>query len=249
MSEIAERAGISKEEDWSHRRKLAVMCRMIGMQGSIGTFGHISLRIPKTDLVLITPGAGTDKTEVRADQIFVYDINGKILFHPGGDRPMTIPAEYRIHTQIHRDRPEIMGVAHLHSQWSTLLGVVNRPIVPAFNQGFMFGGGVPTWDNPALVLNDEMAASLSKSLGDKLAVQMRGHGSVVVGETAESCFMNSTAIEDNAKLQVMAEPFGGPVAFAQEHIDRAMQTRGMLEVAKAMWRFWEHKVESQGIPL
>ena len=181
MSEIAERAGISKEEDWAHRRQLAVMCRMVGMQGSIGMFGHISLRIPKTDLVLITPGAGVDKTEVRADQIFVYDINGKILFHPGGDRPMTIPAEYRIHSQIHRDRPEIMAVAHLHAQWSTLLGVVNRPIVPVFNQGFMFGAGVPTWDNPALVLNDEMAADLSRVLGDKLACQMRGHGSVVVG--------------------------------------------------------------------
>ena len=249
MSEIAERAGISTEEDWAHRRQLAVMCRMIGMQGFIGMFGHISLRIPKTDLVLITPGAGAEKTEVRADQIFVYDINGKILFHPGGDRPMTIPAEYRIHTQIHRDRPELMAVAHLHSQWSTLLGVVNRPIVPVFNQGFMFGGGVPTWDNPALVLNDEMAGSLSKALGDKLAVQMRGHGSVVVGENAESCFMHCTAIEDNAKLQVMAEPFGGAVPFAPEYIQRAMQTRGMLEVAKAMWRFWEHKVETQGIPL
>jgi ribulose-5-phosphate 4-epimerase/fuculose-1-phosphate aldolase len=249
MSEIAERAGISREEDWAHRRQLAVMCRMIGMQGAIGMFGHISLRIPKTDLVLITPGAGADKTEVRADQIFVYDISGKILFHPGGDRPMTIPAEYRIHTQIHRDRTELLAVAHLHSQWSTLLGVVNRPIVPVFNQGLMFGAGVPTWDNPALVLNDEMAADLSRALGDKLAVQMRGHGSVVVGETAEACFMHCTAIEENAKYQIMAEPFGGAVPFGPEHIQRALQTRGMLEVAKAMWRFWEHKVETQGIPL
>ena len=77
MSEIAERVGISKEEDWAHRRQLAVMCRMVGMQGSIGMFGHISLRIPKTDLVLITPGAGADKTEVRADQIFVFDLHGR----------------------------------------------------------------------------------------------------------------------------------------------------------------------------
>jgi len=144
MSEVAERAGISKEEDWAHRRQLAVMCRMIGMQGFIGIFGHISIRIPKTDLVLITPGAGAEKTVVRADQIFVYDIDGKLLFHPGGDRPLTIPAEWRIHTQIHKDRPEILSVAHLHSTWSTLLGVVNRPIQPVFNQGFVFGAGVPT---------------------------------------------------------------------------------------------------------
>ena len=249
MSEIAERAGISKEEDWAHRRQLAVMCRMIGMQGFIGIFGHISIRIPKTDLVLITPGAGAEKTVVRADQIFVYDIDGKLLFHPGGDRPLTIPAEWRIHTQIHKDRPEILSVAHLHSTWSTLLGVVNRPIQPVFNQGFIFGAGVPTWDNPQLVLSDAQAQDLSRTLGEELAVQMRGHGSVVVGETPESCFMNCNAIEENARYQVMAEPFGGGVPFAPEIVERAIKLRSTLDVAKVVWRFWETKVEMQGIPL
>lgn len=249
MSETAERAGITKEEDWAYRRQLAVMCRMVGMQGFIGLFGHLSLRIPNTDLVLITPGAGAEKTTVRADQIFVYDIGGKILFHPGGDRPLTLPAEWRIHTQIHRDRPEILAVAHLHSSWSTLLGVVNRPIVPVFNQGFVFGDGVPTWDNPQLVLSDEAAVALSQTLGTKLACQMRGHGSVVVGETPEACFMNCTAIEDNARYQVMAEPFGGAVPFAPEIIQRAIKLRGTLDVAKVVWRYWEQKVEMQGVPL
>ncbi len=249
MSVVAERAGISKEEDKAYRRQLALMCRMIGMQGMIGMFGHISLRIPKTDLVLITPGAGAEKTSVRADQIFVFDLNGTILFHPGGDHPINIPAEWRIHTQIHRDRPEMLAVAHLHSTWSTLLGIVNRPILPVFNQGFVFGNGVPTWDNPQLVMGDEAAVALSRTLGDKLACQMRGHGSVVVGETPEACFMNCVSIEDNARYQIMAEPFGGGVPFAPEIVQGAIKSRGNLNVAKVVWQFWEQKAEAQGVPL
>ncbi|MGH7032385.1 MAG: class II aldolase/adducin family protein, partial [Stellaceae bacterium] len=123
MIELVEKAGLNAEEDWTYRRKLAVMCRTVGLQGSIGLFGHISLRIPGTDIVLMTPGAGSEKTAVRADEIFVFDLAGKIHHHPGGDRPIQIPAEWRIHTQIHRDRPELGCVAHLHAQASTVLGI------------------------------------------------------------------------------------------------------------------------------
>ncbi len=248
MSLVTERARISREEEHAYRRQLAVMCRMVGLQGSIGMFGHISLRIPNSDVVLITPGAGADKTMVRPDQLFVYDIDGNVLEHPTGDKPLTVPAEFRIHTQVHKDRPEMMAVAHLHSVYSTLLGVVNRPILPVFNQGFMFGDGVPTWDNPSLVLHDAQAIELSKTLGDKLACQMRGHGSVVVGETAENCFMNCTGIEDTARMQIMAEPFGGAAPFAPEYIQRAIQSRGTLNVAKVVWQYWEQKVDAQGVP-
>ena len=249
MAEAARAEAVPREEDWAQRRKLAILCRMLGMQGMIGLFGHISLRIAGTDLVLITPGAGAEKTTVRADQIFVYDVSGKLLHHPGGDYPITVPAEWRIHTQIHRDRPELLCVAHLHSPHSTLLGVVNRDIVPVFNQGFLFGAGVPTWDNPRLVLADDMAAQLSKALGDKLAVQMRGHGSVVVGATPEAALMNCLAIEENAKYQIAAEPFGGAVPFAPEVVQEAMKLRGSLNVTRVVWEYYERKVVMDGVPL
>ncbi|HKT17984.1 MAG TPA: class II aldolase/adducin family protein [Stellaceae bacterium] len=249
MNESVLRTVLAKDADWAQRRKLAILCRIAGQHGLIGLFGHISIRIPDSDLVLITPGAGAEKTTVRADQIFVFDLAGKILHHPGGDFPITIPAEYRIHTQIHRDRPEILCVAHLHAPHSTLLGVVNRPIVPVFNQAFMFGAGVPTWDDPRLVLSDAMATDLSKALGDKLACQMRGHGSVVVGETPEIALMNCMAIEENARLQIAAEPFGGAVPFPRAMIEDAMRLRGMVQVTKVVWEYYERKVVMDGVPL
>src|SRR5579871_3706809 len=115
MTEFARQQGVAAADEAAWRRKTAVMCRILGMQGSIGLFGHISVRIPGSDVVLITPGAGSEKTAVRTDEIFVFGLDGAIHDHPGGDRPMQIPAEWRIHTQIHRDRPEVMAVAHLHA--------------------------------------------------------------------------------------------------------------------------------------
>lgn len=232
------------------RRKLAILCRIVGMQDSIGIYGHISLRVPDTDIVLLTPGAGNRKTRVRTDQIFVFDLQGNIINHPGGDRPLSIPLEWRIHTQIHKDRPEVQCVAHLHAHASTLMGIVGQEIAPVFAQAYVIRGGIPTWDNPGLILNEDDARSLSQTLGDRVACQMRGHGSVVVGESPETCLQNCLVMEENARFQLEAAALGGVKAFPAGVWDRmAEQRRPGFGSAPFVWNYWAQIVEEQGVPL
>jgi ribulose-5-phosphate 4-epimerase/fuculose-1-phosphate aldolase len=247
MTEIAKNAGLSIEQEWEHRRKLAILCRILGLQGHIGLFGHVSLRIPNTDIVLITPGAGSEKTAVRADQIFVFDLDGTIHHHPGGDRPITIPLEWRIHTRVHRDRPEVGCVAHLHAHCSTLLGIAQKDIVPVYSRGALFCEGIPTWDNPRLVVDDEMAGSLSKMLNNRIACQMRGHGSVVVGATPETTLVACTYMEENARFQIEATRLGAPKVLSADEI--ADCGKGILGIAQRLWDYWERQVVVAGEPL
>jgi len=247
MADTTEKRRVSDDE-MALRRKLALMCRMVGMQGSIGLYGHISIRVPDTDIVLITPGAGSRKTRVRTDQIFVFNMAGQILYHPGGDRPMQIPAEWRIHTQIHKDRPEILSVAHLHARASTLMGIAGRDIVPVYSQGAVLHGGIPTWDDPRLVLDDTAATALSKTLGKNVACQMRGHGSVVVGETAEMCLQACTFIEENAQYQIDAELLGGYKPFPKEIWEQLAAQRRGGGGTQLLWNYWTQIVEEENIP-
>jgi ribulose-5-phosphate 4-epimerase/fuculose-1-phosphate aldolase len=249
MTEFARAQGVSEADEMAWRRKLAVMCRIAGTQQSIGLFGHISIRIPGTDVVLMTPGAGSEKTVVRTDQIFVFGMDGTIYYHPGGDRPMQIPAEWRIHTQIHKDRPEIGSVAHLHARASILMGLAGREIVPVYSQGGVIAGGVPTWDDPRMVLDDESAVVLSKTLGKAMACQMRGHGSVVLGEVAETCLQACIFMEENAQFQIDAEMLGGCKPFPKEMWDGiAAQRRGRF-ASNLVWNYYLQFVEEEGIPL
>ncbi|HUB96419.1 MAG TPA: class II aldolase/adducin family protein [Stellaceae bacterium] len=237
------------DAEWELRRKLAILCRILGLQGSIGVFGHVSIRVPDSDVVLLTPGAGSRKTRVRADQIFAFNLGGTILHHPGGDKPMQIPIEWRIHTQIHKDRPEILCVAHLHARASTLMGIAGREIVPVFAQGAVIHDGVPTWDDPRLVLDDSAASALSRTLAHHVACQMRGHGSVVVGETPELCLQACTHIEENAQYQIDAASLGGAKPFSSETLQQLASQRGRTAGTQLLWSYWQSIVEEQGLPI
>ncbi|HEY9132531.1 MAG TPA: class II aldolase/adducin family protein [Dyella sp.] len=221
------------------RRKTAVMCRMLSLQGSIGMFGHVSIRVPGTDRILLSPGAGSEKALVKPEDVFVFDINGEILEHPG----LEVPLEWRIHTQIHRDRPEIMSVTHLHAQHSTLLGIAGKPMVPVFLHGAFLYTGVPTWDNPRLVVSDPQAASLSAALGKNVAVQMRGHGSVIVGESAEIAFFRSTFFEENARKQVEAEILGGALPLSPEEAADCARGTFNPRLLRLLWGYYELRSE------
>jgi ribulose-5-phosphate 4-epimerase/fuculose-1-phosphate aldolase len=239
------------DEEWELRRKLAVMCRILGRQNAIGLYGHVSIRVPETDKVLMTPGAGIEKTTVRIDQIFVFDLAGKIHYHPGGDKPIQIPAEWRIHTQIHADRPEIGCVAHLHAHASTLLGIAGRDVVPMYAQGSIFSGGVSTFDDPRMVLDDTSAVALSQALGPRIACQMRGHGSVVVGETVEAALAGCTFIEENAQYQIDAAPLGGLKPYPADVWDALVAGRASRSsggAGRLVWEFWERKILAEGVP-
>ena len=220
------------------RRKTAILTRMLNLQGSIGMFGHVSVRVPGTNRVLLSPGGGTDKSKVKADDILVFDIDGNMLHNPGG----LVPLEWRIHTRIHRDRPETMCIDHLHAPHATALGIAGHEIKPVFLHGSFLHGGVPTWNNPRLVVNDEQAADLSRVLGDRIAVQMRGHGSVVVGESAESAFFGCTFLEENATKQLEAEIMGGAIALSADEARDCAESTYNPRLFNLMWSYYESKV-------
>ena len=83
------------------REEAATLTRMLNFQGTIGMFGHVSVRVPGTDKCFISPGASTDKTVVRPEHMFVYNIDGTIIEHPGG----LIPLEWRTGTPCSKIYP------------------------------------------------------------------------------------------------------------------------------------------------
>src|SRR5579862_2792017 len=103
------------------------------MQGLMGVFGHISAFDKEHGRVLLSPGAGSDRGSTRPEEIWVFDLEGKVLEGSG-----CFPLEWPIHTAIHSARSDALAVAHLHSPYATLFAVNKREFRPVTLAGTMF---------------------------------------------------------------------------------------------------------------
>src|SRR5574341_1372525 len=122
------------------REKLATCARIFAMQGMIGVFGHVSVYQPETKRVFITPGMGSDKGSLRAENMVATDLTGKPL--EGKEGP---PVEWPIHTALHAARADALAVAHLHTPHATLFAIAKRKFQPVKLQGAIFSDGVPLY--------------------------------------------------------------------------------------------------------
>ena len=181
------------------REQLATCTRIFAMQGMIGVFGHVSVYQPETKRVFITPGMGSDKGSLRAEDMLITDLDGKPL--EGRDGP---PVEWPIHTALHGARADALAVAHLHTPYATLFAIAKREFRPVTLQGAVFNDGVPLYPEAQLITNPERGHSLLKVIGEKRAVLLRGHGIVVAGQNLQEVLFASLVLEDDAKKTMQA---------------------------------------------
>jgi len=121
------------------REKLAQLARIFAMQGMLGLFGHLSVYNPEKKRVFITPGMGSDKGQLRPEDMVPCGLDGKPLDR---GRP---PVEWPIHTALHAARADALAVAHLHPPHATLFTIAKRAFRPVTLQGTLFSAGVPLY--------------------------------------------------------------------------------------------------------
>ncbi|HZA57386.1 MAG TPA: class II aldolase/adducin family protein [Candidatus Udaeobacter sp.] len=185
------------------REQLATCTRIFAMQGMIGVFGHVSVYQPQTKRVLITPGMGSNKGSLRAEDMIASDLDGNPL--EGDERP---PVEWPIHTALHGARADALAVAHLHTPYATLFAIAKRRFQPVTLQGAIFSDGVPLYPEAQLITNPARGSALLKVIGDKRAALLRGHGIVVVGQNLQEVLYAALVLEDDAKKSMQALTLG-----------------------------------------
>lgn len=192
------------------REKLATCTRILGMQQLVGLFGHVSTYDPDTERVYICPGMGNDKTTMQADDMLALDLEGAVL-----EGEAHVPAEWPIHTVLHRRREDALAVAHLHAPFATLFSIADREYAPVTLQGTIFSDGVPLYDEPHLVRTPQQAEDLARIIDDKRAAFMRGHGVVVIARDVEEMLFASLLLEDEARKWVQASTLGEVKPFSK----------------------------------
>ena len=213
------------------RENLARLARIFAMQGMLGLFGHLSIYNPEKKRLFITPGMGSDKALLRAEDMVPCGLDGKPL---SSGRP---PVEWPIHTALHAARADALAVAHLHPPHATLFTIAKREFRPVTLQGTLFSGGVPLYPEPQLITTPERGRALVEVIGDKRAVLLRAHGTAVVGKNLTEVLYASLVLEDDAKKTLQAAALGNVAALTS---DDARAFNAEIELERRAQRAWDY---------
>ena len=179
----------------------------------VWTGGNVSGRDPQSGLVVIKP-SGVLYDELRAEDMIVLDLQGKVV--EGRLGPSTDTAS---HLYVYRQRPDVNGIVHTHSNYATAFAAVGRPI-PVYLTGIAdeFGREIPCGEY-ARIGGDQIGAEIVRAIGDSKAILMRQHGVFTIGATPEKAVKTAVMVEDSAKTVWLALQIGSPQALSQEEID------------------------------
>jgi L-fuculose-phosphate aldolase len=215
------------------REQLAACARILAMQGLLGLHGHISIYQPETKRVLITPGAGSDKANLRAEHMVAADLNGRPF--DGKGRP---PLEWPIHMMLHAARPDALAIAHLHPPYATLFAIARREYKPITMHSGIFDKGISIYPDAHLITTPDRGEELRKVIGDRRAAFQRGHGVTVVARNIEELLHTTLALENDALKTLQAEALGEVGTLSPEEVAVLAKEIKIEVVAPRTWTYF-----------
>lgn len=196
------------------REELAGVARDMISSGLVtGTSGNVSARTPEGD-VLITP-SGLDYATMTPEDVVLVDLDMNVL--EGSLVPST---ETPMHTGIYKARRNVDAVVHTHSRFATTLACLRWEIPPVHYMLTTLGpdGRVPLAPY-VLYGTEQLAENAAGALGDSHnACLLANHGTITVGESAETAFARTVVLEEMAELYYRTRLVGEPVLLDPEQV-------------------------------
>jgi L-ribulose-5-phosphate 4-epimerase len=181
------------------RKELAEFSRRAFYRGLVsGAGGNMSLRIPGTDLVLITP-TGVSLADIEPEANLLVNLEGTILENWLDLKPSK---ETGFHLVAYKLRPDAGAVAHLHPPYATAFSNKERPLPLVTINSRAILKEVP-WVECALPGSQELCDFVHGGITrypDAKALLMKEHGILALGPDIKTAYYLADLVEDTAKV-------------------------------------------------
>lgn len=179
--------------------------------------GNLSWRMP-TGEILITP-SGMIYEEMVPSDVLVVDLDGNIL---EGTRKASVDTVALLY--IYQKRRDVNAVIHTHQPYATAIGLVENEIVCNLTTLANATRGSVKVAPYTSAASLEMGVAAVDYLGDQLAVVLKHHGVIAIGDSLKQALYACVYLEEAAKTITMAQSFKKEMALLkQEEIDIAVE--------------------------
>jgi len=163
-----------------------------------GTGGNLSVRIPGTDTVLITP-TGISLGDVEPEENILVNLEGEVL-----ESPMDLKGskETGFHLAAYQLRPDIGAIAHVHPPYSTAYSNKAKPLPLATISARVNLKHVP-WVEcfmpGSMELRNCVAEGIKANPG-VVCILMKEHGILAMGRDLKHAYYIADLTEDTAMI-------------------------------------------------
>ena len=212
-------------------------------EGVVDAYGHVSARHDRN------PGRYLLSRDlapalVTGEDILQYDLDSK----PIDARGQAQYLERFIHGEIYRARPDVKAVVHNHSPAVIPFSLSKVPLRPVFHMAAFVIEGVPVFDAPRdlgihqlLIASPRLGQALARTLAEKPAVLIRGHGAAVVGTSLPMAVGRSVYLERSATIQAQTMALGAELTYLDPEAARAMADNSYPRA----WELWKRQARSR----
>lgn len=189
--------------------------------------GNVSCRMERGE-ILVTP-SGMIYEEMVAGDILVVDIDGNIL---EGERAVSVDTQALLY--IYKNMPAVNAVIHTHQPYATAVGLVSDELpccvttLPNATKGAV---KVCEFCSAASI---DMGIQTVENAGSQLAVILKNHGVMAIGDSLKQALYACVYLEEAAKTYILARSMSDNVALlTPEQVEQAVDVFNYYGQGKA----------------
>ncbi len=188
-----------------------------------GTSGNLSAIDREKGLIAITP-TSIPYPILTLDDIVVIDLDGNVK--EGKHKPSS---EWRMHSEIYKNKPEVKAIVHTHSPNATAFAVAHEEIpVVLIEMMFFLLGNVPL-AKYAAPGSENLGINSVKAMEKRAACLLENHGVVAVGENLDEAYIRAVYVEDAANIYIKSRIIGNPKIISTEEQNKMRRKMGIPE--------------------
>lgn len=179
--------------------------------------GNVSVRM-NTGEILMTP-SGMIYEEMEVDDVIVMDIDGNII---EGKRSPSTDTDSLLY--IFKNMTNVNSIIHTHQPYATSIGLIEDELPCCLTTLANATRGSVKVCPYSEVGTIQIGIDTVDNIGDSLAVILKNHGVVTVGDSLKEALYACVYLEEAAKTYIYARSLSDSVSLLdQKQIDRAVE--------------------------
>ena len=236
------------DAEWETRCNLAALYRIfhhLRMTDLIYT--HMTARIPGEDNTFLINNYGEMFDEVTASSLVKMDFEGNVI----GDQGSYNEAGFTIHSGVYRARPDVMCVAHTHTNAGVAISITKQGLLPISQDAAVVIDEIGYHDYGTPATQAECDA-LGLSCKEVNCVILKNHGLLTLGTTIPTAFLRMYFLEHACSEQIAAMSLNTELTpIAPEVLEEVKQRYGTYrandDFGKLEWTAMIRLLERNGI--